>query len=130
MFNIPLSEIDFAKVESFCREWPEGIRVDYKTEPVNIPKVVSSFANTSGGIWIIGVKTDARNMPSFPLSGCPFRAGLEEQITQSSFQGIYPGIIPAAKLVPVTSDPGKVIVVVKDLESIEAPHESRIRGQA
>jgi hypothetical protein len=122
MFNTPLAEIDFAKVESFCKEWPEGIRVDYKVEPANIPKVISSFANTSGGIWIIGVKTDARNMPVFPLCGYPSRPGLEEQITQSSFQGIYPGIIPAVKVVPMTSDPSKVLIVVKVLESIEAPH--------
>jgi hypothetical protein len=122
MFNTPLSEIDFDQVVAFCKGWPEGVRVEYKEEPTNIPKVVSSFANTSGGIWVIGVKIDNRNLPILPLYGYSSRPGIEEQITQSSYQGTYPPIIPAVKLIPFPSDPSKVIAVVKVLESIEAPH--------
>jgi hypothetical protein len=48
MFNIIFDEIDFDKVTSFCGQWSEGVRVDYKVEPANIAKVVSSFANTAG----------------------------------------------------------------------------------
>lgn len=34
-----------------CRSFPEGVRVQYKQEPTrSIPKIVSSFANTVGGI--------------------------------------------------------------------------------
>ena len=122
MFNTPLNEIDFDKVVAFCKEWPEGVRVEYKEEPANIPKVVSSFANTSGGVWVIGVRTDNRNMPILPLCGYASRPGVEEQITQSSYQGTYPPIIPSVKVIPFPSDPSKVVAVVKVLESIEAPH--------
>ena len=46
------------EIEAFCREWAEGVRVEYKSEIAHIPKIISSFANTLGGIFIIGVETD------------------------------------------------------------------------
>jgi predicted HTH transcriptional regulator len=104
---MPLDSVDFAIVEEFCRNWPEGVRVDYKEKPANIPKVVSSFANTSGGIWIIGVTTDEFNKPIFPLSGLLASPGLEEQISQSSCQGIYPPIIPLVRVIPFPTDTSK-----------------------
>ena len=56
MFHTPLAEITFEQIENFCRTFPEGVRVEYKRELIkDIPKVISSFANSSGGIWIIGV---------------------------------------------------------------------------
>lgn len=122
MFNAPFAEINFDRVVAFCKEWPEGVRVDYKAEPANIGKVVSSFANTSGGILIIGVRTDTNNMPILPLVGYSARAGIEEQITQSCYQGIYPPIVPLVKVIPFPSDPSRVLAIVKVHESIEAPH--------
>jgi len=122
MFNVPFAEINFDKVVAFCGAWPEGVRVDYKVEPANIGKVVPSFANTSGGILIIGVKTNTNNMPILPLVGYSARAGIEEQITQSCYQGIYPPIVPLVKVIPFPSDPRTVLVIIKVHESIEAPH--------
>ena len=58
MFRTPLQDVDFQQVETFCCVWPEGVRVEYKQKITQIPKIVSSFANTMGGIWLIGVKTD------------------------------------------------------------------------
>ena len=56
MFTKPIDEITFEDVESFCEKWTEAERVEYKQEIKHIPKIVSSFANTLGGIFIIGVK--------------------------------------------------------------------------
>ena len=59
MFNLSKDEITFEVVENFCREWPEGVRVEYKREITkDIPKIVSSFANTQGGVFIIGVEAN------------------------------------------------------------------------
>ncbi len=58
MFTKSKDQITLADVEDFCREFPEGVRVEYKREIRNIPKIVSSFANTLGGIFIIGVEAD------------------------------------------------------------------------
>jgi predicted HTH transcriptional regulator len=95
MFNLPKDEITFEVVENFCREWPEGVRVEYKQEIKDIPKIVSSFANTQGGIYIIGVKANQTdNKVVFPIEGIPETAGIEERIIQSAYQGIYPPVMP------------------------------------
>jgi hypothetical protein len=47
MFTKPINEITFGDVESFCKEWTEGVRVEYKRKidaKGHIPKIVSSFA--------------------------------------------------------------------------------------
>ena len=125
MFTKPIDEITFEDVESFCKEWPESVRVEYK-EQLNIkkqiPKIVSSFANYYGGIFFIGVKADkTKNEVIFPIQGIPETPGIEEQIQQSALTGIYPGVIPEIKLVDVPNS-GNVVVVVRVDESVQAPH--------
>lgn len=53
LFTKSKDEIMFADVEEFCREFGEGVRVEYKREIKHIPKIVSSFANTHGGVIMI-----------------------------------------------------------------------------
>ena len=125
MFTKPIDEITFEDVQSFCDEWAEGVRVEYKrkTEEVKgkIPKIVSSFANTYGGIFLIGVEADQTNNRVTSIQGIPQRNGIEEQIQQSALTGIYPGVIPEVKLVNVP-DSENVVVVVRVDESVQAPH--------
>jgi hypothetical protein len=124
LFGKPLITVEFPDIEDFCRTWEEGIRVEYKqalaTE--HIAKVVSSFANTNGGIWIIGVQTDSNNRAVFPIQGFPNQRGIEERITQSCYQNLNPAVLPSIKIIPVQSIPGNIVVVVETLESAEAPH--------
>jgi len=124
LFSVPVQDITFQDIENFCRIWSEGVRVEYKRELAthHIPKVVSSFANTSGGVWIIGVATDAHNRPVFPIGGFPRTAGIEERITQSCFQNLYPPLLPEIKIIDVPNSEGAVVAVVQIGESIEAPH--------
>ena len=58
LFTKPQNEITFADVKGFCREFGEGVRVEYKREIKHIPKIVSSFANTHGGVFVIGAETN------------------------------------------------------------------------
>ena len=94
MFTKPIDEITFEDVKSFCQERAEGIRVEYKSElnvKNHIPKVVSSFANTYGGIFLIGVEADnTTNMPILPIKGIPKRRNIEEGIQQSAEMSINP----------------------------------------
>jgi hypothetical protein len=124
MFNTPLANVTLDQIVQFCQTFPEGVRVEYKRQvPTDIPKIISSFANTAGGIWVIGVETDpATNMPTLPLSGMPRRPGVEEQIIQSAHTGIYPSITPDVRVFEVEGQPDRIIVVIRVLESIEAPH--------
>ena len=125
MFTKPIDEITFEDVESFCKEWAEGVRVEYKRDinvKKQIPKIVSSFANTLGGIFLIGVEADQKNNRVNAIPGIPQRNGIEEQIQQSALEGIYPGVIPEIQLVPVRNSDNLVVVVRVD-ESVQAPHE-------
>lgn len=122
MFNVALSQVTFDQVEQFCRTFPEGVRVEYKAEPVHISKIISSFANTVGGIWVIGVETDDANRARLPITGMPRRRGVEDQIVQSAQSGIYPVITPDVRVLDVPGKEDRIIVVVKVPQSIEAPH--------
>jgi len=124
LFSSPLHNLELRQIEQFCRNWPEGVRVEYKREldPRHIPKVVSSFANTVGGVWIIGVATDVENRAVFPIRGISRTAGIEERITQSCYHNLYPPLLPDIKIIDIPGDEGHVVVVVQILESVEAPH--------
>lgn len=122
MFNLSKEEITFDIIEDFCREWQEGVRVEYKQEIKDIPKIVSSFANTQGGVFLIGVEANQTdNKVQFPIEGIPKSNGIEESIVQSALMGIYPPVIPEVKLVDVPETDNVVIVVRVD-ESVRAPH--------
>jgi hypothetical protein len=124
LFSLPLHNLQFQHIEEFCRTWPEGVRVEYKRELVarHIPKVVSSFANTVGGVWIIGVATGVDNIPVFPIRGFPREPGIEERITQACYQNLYPPLLPEIKIIEVPGGGGNLVAVVQILESVEAPH--------
>ena len=125
MFTKPIDEITFEDVESFCKESGENVRVEYKSDITvkrHIPKIVSSFANTYGGVFLIGIEADkTKNEVIFPIQGIPQRNGIEEQIQQSALTGIYPGVIPEIKLIDVPNSQNVVVVVRVD-ESVQAPH--------
>ena len=121
LFTKPKNEITFADIEVFCREFGEGVRVEYKREIKHIPKIVSSFANTHGGVFVIGAETDEQNKVKFPIQGISKKSGIEEQIQQSALTGIYPGVMPEIIVVDVPNSSNLVIIVRVD-KSIHAPH--------
>ena len=122
MFTKLAEEVEFSDIKTFCQEWPEGVRVEYKTEIKAIPKTVSSFTNTLGGIFIIGVDTDNNNKAVFPIKGIPNDAGIEERIIQSALTGLYPGVTPEVIIRDVPGQDGNVVVIVRVEESLQAPH--------
>lgn len=121
MFTKLASDITFSDIEDFCREFDEGVRVEYKREIQHIPKIVSSFANSSGGVFIIGVETNDDNTVKFPIQGIPNRSGIPEQIQQSALTGIYPAAIPEVIICDVPNT-GNVVVIIRVNESPQAPH--------
>ena len=123
MFNLSKDEITFEVVQAFCSEWQEGVRVEYKQEITkDVSKIVSSFANTQGGIFIIGVKeNEPNNEEPFTIVGIPNTGGIEERIVQSAITGIYPPVMPEVIIVKVP-ETENVIVIVRVNESPHAPH--------
>lgn len=129
MFTKPLDEIAFSDIEDFCCKFPEGERVEYtqkmptggrKTK--DIPKIVSAFANTSGGILLIGVETDVNNKVIFPIKGILNERGIEERIVQSASEGIYPAVTLEVEPYAVPGENGNIVVIVRVNESQQAPH--------
>src|SRR5215213_5915166 len=96
LWHKPLEELDFADVEAFCQQIPpprEGHRLDFKVSmPTHLERLLSAFANTLGGIVILGVEGDARNEPIWPPRGLPDSPGISEQIQQKANQAIYPAL--------------------------------------
>lgn len=122
MFSEPLSKIEYSDVEVFCNTFGEGVRVEYKSEMIeNIPKTISAFANTLGGILIIGAETDDQNKVT-AINGIDKKAGIEEGVIDSSLNGIYPSVIPEVRIFEIPDKKDKVVVVIKIHESAQVPH--------
>ena len=124
MFTKLEADITFSDIKDFCREFSEGVRVEYKREidiKKHIPKIVSSFANTFGGIFMIGVETDKKNNKVVAIDGIPNSEGIEERILQSALTGIYPAVIPEV-IIRDVPDTNNVVVIVRVDESPQAPH--------
>ena len=122
MFTKPANEIEFSDVKDFCDEFGEGVRVEYKQEIKNIPKIVSSFANTLGGIFIIGAEADKKTNKVIAIDGIPNSGGLEEQILQSALTGIYPAVMPEVIILDLPTNPNNVVIIIRVDESSQAPH--------
>ena len=60
---------------------PEGPRLDYKAEiPKELQKVVAAFANTLGGIILLGIEANrATNRPVWPPKGMQKVTGIEKR---------------------------------------------------
>lgn len=121
LFLKPLRNVNFDDVKGFCDTYSEGVRVEYKRDVAHIPKTVSSFANTAGGIWLIGIVADSKKNQR-RIVGVPGKPGYEEQIIQACITGIYPPLRPDVRVCDMPDDPEKVIIMVKVSESVEAPH--------
>jgi len=113
-------------IREFCQRFAEGIRVEYKSAldgnvRTKLAKMLSSFANSLGGVAIIGV-TAIDGVPQEPIEG--FDVPSEELtlvVEQICLQGLNPPLVP--KISQVQSDvPGKCFLVVEVDESVEAPH--------
>ena len=125
MFTKPADEINFSDIKTFCEGYSEGVRVEYKREisqiRKHVPKIVSSFANTQGGILLIGAETDERNNVKC-IQGIPVERGIDERIVQSALTGIYPPVIPEVIICDVPQKSDNVVVIVRVNESQQAPH--------
>jgi Putative DNA-binding domain len=130
-----LSEVTYAEFERFLQEAnEEGTRLDYKERwnPAKAAQVISSFANTAGGLLVVGVdeKRDPNNSKIKLKIPDPVNVlGLEPKDWEASASGAVrsrtrPGLVPEAKALEIPNHPnGHVVLLVRVEESLEAPHE-------
>ncbi|MGA2204477.1 MAG: ATP-binding protein [Halobacteriota archaeon] len=126
LFLKPISTLTFDDVEDFCRRFHENIRVEYKSRfddsvKNKLPKVLSSFANSYGGILIIGINAPA-GVPQEPYEGIVFPER-EPGLTVQNIcrDGIFPEIPLYTSLISSRVQ-GKAFLVVQVNESPKSPH--------
>ena len=127
LFTKPLDQLTHDDITELASRFEEGIRVEYKSVfdksvKDKIPKVVSSFANSQGGVLVIGLDSrKGRAVP--PFEGFEESADEEPRLTIENMcmQGIIPPLAPHVQVVP-SKIPGKIFVVVEVESSAEAPH--------
>jgi predicted HTH transcriptional regulator len=121
-----VDSITFADIEAFCLlKLPEGLRLDYKLDiPNDLEKLVAAFANTLGGLIVLGVKANkTNNEPDWPPRGMTNAIGIEERITAICRDNIYPPVRP--EISPIIDNPdgsGTVLAIIRVIESPESPH--------
>lgn len=128
IFVKPINEIEFKDVEAFCDEQiEENSRVEYKKafsskdENKQIAKEISSFANTRGGIILVGVGEKDRK-PRLPIEGIDYVEGFYEKVTSIALKNIYPPVFPETKVCKFGNNLEKAVVVIRVQESDETPH--------
>jgi len=121
--------------ELYTDHVPEGIRLEYKSQVPQgdsdlkdeMAKAISSFANTFGGYFVVGISTDADGNP-VAMNGVPAVPGYSQRVASIGYQDVYPPLIPTVSN-PIALANGNVIYVVYQDLSLEAPHfRTRRRG--
>lgn len=127
LFTTTLADIEYDDVVAFCNEQlPESVNLDYKREmPAGekLAKTISSFANTFGGIVVIGVDEDDQSRPKLPPTGLAFEPKLEERVWSVVTDHIYPPVLPEVRVCPPVND--RTFVVVRVSQSATTPHAVR-----
>lgn len=126
LFTKPKNEISFEDINAFCREEiDEGIRIEYKKEfpsdNQKTAKEISSFANTYGGLLLIGVAEKDRK-PVLPINGIAYERGLDEKINSICFKLINPPVFPEIRICQFPEDDSRAIVLIRVQESNDTPH--------
>jgi len=116
-----INEITYDDVINFCNQnIRENEILEYKSDFTrNLDKVISSLANTFGGIIIIGIDDDD-GLPRQPFEGINYVAGLHERVTQIDISNIYPPVMPELQVCPPVNN--KTFVVIRISQSNSAPH--------
>lgn len=128
-FTTPVKALTLAEVQPLFNERvAENIRLEYKREvpPTDakfkeeLAKALSSFANTYGGYFVVGISTDAAGNPT-AMDGVPAVASYQQRVSSTGYQEVYPPLLPVVSN-PIALPSGNVIYVVYQDLSLEAPH--------
>ena len=140
LFTAPLDTVTATDVKDFLSRveiQQEGPRLEYKMADRSggIPtdtalKVIIAFANTYGGVLILGVEADKTTNRPVRWEGVQLKNGLEEAITAMCSSSIFPPAIPEVHICPFKSDPAlpaddKAYVIVRVAPSLAAPHADK-----
>lgn len=102
LFTKSMGSIEFEDVRAFFdMNLREGLRIDYKSDfPSDLAKIVIAFANTAGGIILIGIRANRQTNRPEEIVGVELRSGIEERVTDIALSNIRPPILPEIKVCP------------------------------
>jgi hypothetical protein len=129
MFGTDLQHLEFSEIVSFLETGVrEGVALEFKKDfPSHLEKTLASLANTYGGFVLIGVDETSSGAAVLPIAGVELRPGLRERVLQKALEAVYPPLLPEVRVFEFASDPGlanpdRALVLVRVIESDEAPH--------
>ncbi len=101
----------------------EGKTLEFKrdlTSPANVLKTLVAFANSAGGVLVIGVEDRTRN-----VRGVSTPLDVQERLANIVATGITPPLMPAIELWPWRD---KEVIVVEVFPSSSPPHHVNTEG--
>ena len=113
----PIESITYADVLAFCEQrLEEDIDIDYKSNwPDDLARLLCSFANTQGGLALIGVQEDGKSrQPSCPpvgVEGAP--DDLRQRALNASFDEVFPPVSPEVAICTLPADATRHAVVIR-----------------
>jgi len=123
IYSKTITELKWEDIIDFCNQQiVEGATLDYKQDfPNDLSKTIAAFANTMGGIILIGVAENAENKPLLPINGIPFERGLSERVMNVILSNITPPVIPEIQIC-LNKDKSKLVIVIRVPQSNQTPH--------
>lgn len=127
IFTTSLSQLSTPDLQELLDDGAvENARLEFKLEVPNKDetlKKVSSFANTFGGLMVVGAKANCTDGRIEGLPGIDVQAGYKQKIVQWCFDGASPPLTAeVSDPIPTPAANGKVCYVVYTAESDVAPH--------
>ena len=121
LYNTPIELIEIDDIIHFCEiRREEGIDLDYKSNwPSDLEKVICSFANTQGGIILIGVDEEEKTRkPKFPINGIEGeQTSIYQRIMNIASDGIYPPISPEVRICELPNQNSKHVALIRIMPS-------------
>src|SRR5512141_2970210 len=100
--NAPIESIEIDDIISFCEiRREEGIDLDYKSSwPSDLEKVICSFANTQGGMILVGVDEEEKTRkPKLPINGIEGdSSSIYQRVMNIASDGVYPPVSPEVRV--------------------------------
>jgi len=123
LYSKPITEVKWEDIIDFCNQQiVEGATLDYKQDfPKDLSKTIAAFANTMGGIILLGIAESDESKPLLPIQGIPFERGLSEKVMSMILSNITPPIIPEIQICS-NEDKSRAVIVIRIPQSNQTPH--------
>src|ERR1035437_4993974 len=127
LFAKPITNISTADLQELLAEQAvENIRLEFKRDVPDkdeVLKKLSSFANTFGGLLVVGAEANSKDGRLIALPGVESQASYRQTIIQWCTAGTNPALtVEVSDPIPISEGNGRVCYVMSVPESDLGPH--------